>query len=143
MKYLMILAEAGEEVQSVEMGAESANETGQATTSADGTTTGETGTETPERTPANQIMSFLPFILLFVVIYFFLFRGPKKKQQQQKQMIQNLGKNDRIRTVGGIIGTVLDVKDDELTIKIDESNNTKMKIVPNAVASVINNEIQN
>ena len=71
--------------------------------------------------------------LMLVVMYLFLFRGPRKKQQQHKQMVQSLQKNDRIRTIGGIIGTVVDFKDDEITLKVDESNNTKIKIAPSAI----------
>jgi len=67
-------------------------------------------------------------------MYLILFRGPRKKQQQHKQMIQTLAKNDRIQTIGGIIGTVVDIKDDEITLKIDESNNTKIKIVRSAIS---------
>ena len=85
---------------------------------------------TMQRSP---LMQFLPFILLFIVMYMFLFRGPRKKQQQHKQMIQSLSKNDRVQTIGGIIGTVVDIKDDEITLKIDESNNTKIKILRSAI----------
>lgn len=67
-------------------------------------------------------------------MYFILFRGPRKKQQQQKQMMQALAKSDKIQTIGGIIGTVVDIKDDEITLKIDESNNTKMKILRSAIS---------
>ncbi|TFG49116.1 MAG: preprotein translocase subunit YajC [Candidatus Brocadiia bacterium] len=66
--------------------------------------------------------------------YFILFRGPQKKQQQIKKMVQALQKNDRILTVGGIYGTIVEIKDNEITIKIDESNNTKMRISRNAIA---------
>ena len=71
--------------------------------------------------------------LMFVLMYMILFRGPRKKQQQHKQMIQSLAKNDRIQTIGGIIGTVVDIRDDEITLKIDESNNTKIKIIRSAI----------
>ena len=71
--------------------------------------------------------------LMFVLMYMILFRGPRKKQQQHKQMIQSLSKNDRVQTIGGIIGTVVDIKDDEITLKIDESNNTKIKILRSAI----------
>jgi len=76
--------------------------------------------------------------LIFVVLYFMMFRGPKKRQQQQNQMVKSLKKNDRVQTIGGIFGTVLDVSDTEITLKIDESNNTKIKIAPSAVNRVIN-----
>ena len=82
----------------------------------------------------NPLLQFLPFILLFVVMYMILFRGPRKKQQQHKQMMQALAKSDKVQTIGGIIGTVVDIKDDEITLKIDESNNTKMKILRSAIS---------
>jgi preprotein translocase subunit YajC len=71
--------------------------------------------------------------LMFVMMYLILFRGPRKKQQQHKQMVQTLAKNDKVRTIGGIIGTVVDIKDDEITLKVDESNNTKIKVLASAI----------
>ena len=71
--------------------------------------------------------------MMFVLMYLILFRGPRKKQQQHKQMVQSLSKNDKIQTIGGIIGTVVDIKEDEITLKIDESNNTKIKILRSAI----------
>lgn len=88
-------------------------------------------TDQPVRNPYLQ---FLPFVFLLVVMYLILFRGPRKKQQQHKQMMQELSKSDKVQTIGGIIGTVVDIKDDEVTIKIDESNNTKMKILRSAIS---------
>lgn len=76
--------------------------------------------------PPNPLMQLMPFFLILVVMYLLLFRGPKKKQQQHKQMVASLKKNDRVRTIGGILGTVLDVRDDEIVLKIDEATNTKM-----------------
>ncbi len=84
----------------------------------------------PSRSP---LMQYIPFILIFVVMYLILFRGPRKKQQQHKQMVQTLSKNDKVRTIGGIIGTVVDIKGDEVTLKVDESNNTKIKIASSAI----------
>ena len=83
--------------------------------------------------PRSPMMQMLPFILIFVVMYLLLFRGPRKKQQQHKQMVQSLQKNDRVRTIGGIIGTVVNIKDDEVTLKVDESNNTKLTIASSAI----------
>jgi len=92
------------------------------------------------QTPAKKQSPYTQFIfigLIFVMLYFVMFRGPKKKQQKQKQMMSSLKKNDRVQTIGGIMGTIIDVADNEITLKIDESNNTKMKIVSNAIARVI------
>jgi len=112
--------------------------TGEPVTSEDTTTTTTVASdsngpaqETPP--PRSPLMQFLPFILIFVVMYFILFRGPRKKQQQHKQMVQTLSRNDKVRTIGGIIGTVVDIKGDEVTLKVDESNNTKIKIASSAI----------
>jgi preprotein translocase subunit YajC len=104
---------------------------GEATT----TTSSETGTpSTQQQRSPFQPSQLILFGLMFVLMYVILFRGPRKKQQQQKQMMQALAKNDRVQTIGGIIGTVVDIKDDEITLKIDESNNTKMKIIRSAIS---------
>ena len=84
--------------------------------------------------------SWLFLVLMFVVMYFFFFRGPRKKQQQHKQMVQSLKKNDKVRTIGGIIGTVVDVKGDEITLKVDESNNTKIKVASSAIGKNISKD---
>ncbi len=55
-------------------------------------------------------------------------------------MVQTLKKNDKVRTIGGIIGTVVDIKDDEITLKVDESNNTKIKIAVSAVGRNISQD---
>lgn len=79
-------------------------------------------------------------VLAMLVFYFMMFRGPRKQQQEHRQMVQSLEKNDRIRTIGGIIGTVVDIKGDEITLKIDESNNTKIKVVSSAIGKNLSKE---
>lgn len=94
----------------------------------------------PQAAPQRKsptIVSFLPLVLIFVIMYLLLFRGPRKKQQRHKKMVQSLQKNDRVRTIGGIFGTVIDVRDDVITLKVDESNNTKIKVTSGAISSVL------
>lgn len=90
----------------------------------------------PQR-KSSPLVQFLPLVLIFVIMYLLLFRGPRKKQQRHKKMVQSLQKNDRVRTIGGIFGTVIDVRDDVITLKVDESNNTKIKVTSGAISSVL------
>lgn len=90
--------------------------------------------------PGGGYMQFGLLAVMVVLLYFIMFRGPRKQQQKQRSMIESLKKNDRVQTIGGILGTVLDVKDDEVTIKIDESNNTKIKVIPGAISKVISDD---
>ena len=55
-------------------------------------------------------------------------------------MVKSLQKNDRIRTIGGIIGTVVDIKSDEITLKVDESTNMKIKIASTAIGKNLSQE---
>ncbi|MCF7957233.1 MAG: preprotein translocase subunit YajC [Phycisphaerae bacterium] len=86
-------------------------------------------------------MQLVPILLMVAVMYFFVFRGPKKRQNEQKKMMDELKKNDRIQTIGGIRGTIVDVRDDdEVVIKIDESNNTKIRLARRAIATIITDD---
>jgi len=94
---------------------------------------------------AQKPSSFLPtqlifLVFLFVIMYFLLFRGPRRQQQQHRQMVQSLKKNDRVRTIGGIFGTVIEVKGDEVILKVDESNNTKLRVSTSAISKNLSEE---
>ncbi len=86
----------------------------------------------------NPIASFLPFVLMFLVLYFLLLRPQMKKQKNQQRMIDELEKNDEIVTSGGIHGTILNIKDDILVVKIADS--VKIEISRTAVSRVKNKE---
>ena len=141
MKYISILAQAGDQEFVTSEDIDSSSQTVTYTTTQDGSQTATADqADTPPARQQNPLMTYLPFILIIVVIYMILFRGPKKKQQKHQQMVQSLQKNARVRTIGGIFGTVIDVKDDVITLKIDESNNTKIKVSSGAISAVISEE---
>ena len=85
--------------------------------------------------------SFLPMIMmigmLFVVMYFFMIRPQNKKQRTLDAMRNELAKNDKVMTTGGLIGIVTKIKDNEVILKIDESNNTRVTVVKGAIVHVI------
>ena len=58
------------------------------------------------------IGSLLPMILIFVVFYFFLIRPQRKKDKQVKEMLANLKVGDRVCTIGGIYGTITNIRDE-------------------------------
>ncbi len=112
-------------------------------TATESTTTAPDGNqvETPPVEPKKQGYGSLILLgVMFVFIYMMMFRGPKKKQQQHSKMVQALQKNDRVKTIGGIIGTIIEVKDDVIILKIDESNNTKIKVTIGAISGKISQE---
>jgi len=90
--------------------------------------TGSTGRGTP-----GNIFPWWLFAPLIILMIFMFFRAPQKQKQQRKKLEQSLEKNDKVLTIGGIIGTIVDLKDDEITLKVDESNNTKIKVRRSAI----------
>ncbi len=66
--------------------------------------------------------TLLPMIIIFVVFYFFLIRPQKKKDKQVKDMLANLKNGDRVCTIGGIYGTIVNIKDDTVTLSVGTDN---------------------
>lgn len=82
------------------------------------------------------ISMLIPFALMFVLLYVLIIRPQRKKEQERLNMIQNVKKNDYVLTTGGIYGTVIGIKDNEVTLKIDDANNTKIKLAKSAIIGV-------
>lgn len=82
----------------------------------------------------NPIMQFLPLIAIVVVFYFFMIRPQMKKAKDQKKYIEALKKGDKILTIGGIYGKIVEVRDDA-TIIMEIEDGSRMKISKNAVSN--------
>lgn len=87
--------------------------------------------------PAGWEQMVLPLMLMVVVLFMFLRNPQKKEREARKKMLSSLKKNDKVRTIGGIIATVMEVREKEVILKIDESNNTRIKVVVEAIAEVM------
>ena len=88
------------------------------------------------------IGSLLPMILIFVVFYFMLIRPQRKKDKQVKEMLNNLKKDDRVCTIGGIYGTIVNIKDDTITLAVGKDN-LSMVVARWAIRSVEEISIEN
>ena len=77
-------------------------------------------------------------VMIGVMFYMLIVRPEQKRRKDQERDLKELKKNDRIVTVGGILGTVVNVvKDDEVVIRVDEQTNTKMHILRSAVSRIL------
>jgi preprotein translocase subunit YajC len=77
------------------------------------------------------------FTIIIVVFYLFLFKSKKSQESQRKSMLDQLKRGDRIKTIGGILGTVIEARDDEVLVKVDESSNTKIRFARSAIHQVL------
>jgi preprotein translocase subunit YajC len=85
------------------------------------------------------ISMLLPFLMIAVLFYFLMIRPERRKRAELTAMLQDLKKNDRVVTIGGIYGTVVNAQKDldEVVIKVDESTNTKLRMQRAAIARVL------
>ena len=81
---------------------------------------------------ASPLISMLPIILIFVVFYFLLIKPQKKAQEDHKKMIAGLKKNDEVITSGGIHGTIANIKDVTVTLKVDD--NVKIDVQKSSIS---------
>src|SRR5690348_3533631 len=72
-------------------------------------------------------MVFLPFLAVFALFYLLVWRPQRRDQNKREAMLSALKKNDRVVTIGGIMGSVANISPDgqEVTLKVDD--NTRIK----------------
>ena len=77
-------------------------------------------------------------VLIFIVLFYVLMiSGNRKEKKKRREMLENVKKNDRVMTIGGVIATVVNVKDNEIVLKVDESTNAKVTFVRSAIQKVL------
>jgi preprotein translocase subunit YajC len=84
--------------------------------------------------------SFIWFLPILFILYFLMVRPQRRQEQTQKALIAGLKKNDKVQTIGGILGTIISVgdKEDEVVIRIDD--NARLRVVKSSIARNLSNE---
>lgn len=83
---------------------------------------------------ANPIINLVPLVLIFAIFYFMLIRPQRQKEKEHQKTLQNLNKNDEVVTSSGIHGTIVNVKEKTIILRIDE--NVKIELEKNCIAFV-------
>ena len=81
----------------------------------------------PSAGSGGMIVSFLPFVLIFVVFYFLLILPQQRKQKKHKALLEALKKGDRVLTTGGLLGTVAAVNKNVVTVQVAENVRVKVR----------------
>lgn len=88
----------------------------------------------PQGQIASPIVNILPLLLIFVIFYFLLIRPQKTKEKEHQKMVNELQKNDGVITSSGIHGTIVNIKDKTVMVRIDE--NVKIELEKSFIAAV-------
>ena len=70
---------------------------------------------------ASPLVQLFPFFMMFLIFYLLVFRPQKKEQAEHKKKLSTLQKNDRVVTAGGIHGTIINVKEATVIVRVDDT----------------------
>jgi preprotein translocase subunit YajC len=77
--------------------------------------------------------------LLIAIFYFMFFRPQRRQQERHRQLLGSLQRGDRVVTSGGIVGEIVHLKDDEVTVKSGEA---RLIVLRTNIANVLNRPVE-
>jgi len=117
---------------------------GESTTAAPGPAGNGTSTtqQPPSAPPSSSRDPFggsLMFIVLAMVgvMLFMTWNSSRKEKKRRLNLLSNLKKGDKVATVSGIIGSVVELRDSEVVLKVDENSNTRIKFRKAAIETIL------
>jgi preprotein translocase subunit YajC len=98
----------------------------------------------PAAEQPNILGIIVPLSIVMVLFYMMMIRPQKRKEQELRNQVNAIKENDRVVTIGGIYGVVTNVQRDaqRVTLRVDESNGTKLRLNMTAIARVLTAEQQ-
>lgn len=81
-------------------------------------------------------IQLIPLFLVLFIFYLLLFRPLKKEKEEHKKLLENLKKNDKVLTQGGIYGVVSNIQGNEVTLKVDEGNNVRIRFAKSSIVGI-------
>ena len=101
-----------------------------------------TAPTTPATQPAPGWLEnpIIPLLLLVVIMYVFMFRGQKGKERKRTELLSKMKKGDEVQTIGGEYGRIVEVRDDRVLLKVDETSNAKIWYGRNAIHRIVTEE---
>jgi preprotein translocase subunit YajC len=82
----------------------------------------------------NLFMSLVPLLVIFGIFYLLLIMPMRKRQKKHQEMLKAITKGDNVVTTGGIFGTVVEVQDDIVHMRV--ADNVKLRVALSAVAGL-------
>jgi len=85
----------------------------------------------------NPNVFLLVMLAVFVLFILFSSSSQRKERKKREQMLSAIKKGDKVQTIGGILGTIMEVRDHEVLVKVDENTNTRIRLARSSVQSVV------
>jgi preprotein translocase subunit YajC len=131
----LVLAQANEDPPPREPTDNATPADGQNDAAADGQTA------TPQTQTQKQDSPFNPFMIMMLlmigVFFFIMMSGQRREKKKRATILASLKKGAKVQTIGGIRGTIVEVRDSEVVVKVDENSNTRIRFSRESVQGVI------
>lgn len=108
-----------------------------------GEMTAAEGADGGANSPPPPASPFGSNMLLFGMLFFFglliitSMRQGRKEKRRKAELLSSIARHDKVQTVGGIIGTVAEMTDDEIVLRVDESTNSRVRVTRNSIQQVL------
>ena len=89
----------------------------------------------PQQAVPNPMGMMFPVLMMFLIFYVLVFRPQTKARKAHEQMVKQLKKHDEVVTSGGMFGTVVNVKPDAVTLRVDE--NVRIDVEKSAIVRLV------
>jgi preprotein translocase subunit YajC len=70
-------------------------------------------------------------------LFLFTWMSQRRERKKRDQLLSGIKRHDKVMTIGGIIGSVVELKDDAVVLKVDETSNTRITFSKSAISQVI------
>ena len=80
---------------------------------------------------------YVVIIIMFLMMWVLFILPQRREKKKAAELLASLKKGDRVQTIGGIRGTIAELREGEVVLKVDETNNTRVTFVRSAIQGVI------
>ena len=94
----------------------------------------------PSAAAPGPLAMLVPFLMMFLIFYVLVFRPQSKVRKEHQQMLKHLKKNDEVVTSGGLFGTIVNVKPEAITLRIDD--NVRVEVESSAIVRLVKQKTQ-
>lgn len=93
------------------------------------------GNPTTSTAPNSSFLLLL--FVVFLVFIVFSMMGQRRDKKKRVSMLNAIKKHDKVQTIGGVLGAVVEVKPDTVVLKVDESSNTRITFARSSIQQVL------
>ncbi len=85
---------------------------------------------------------FLVLLMILVFMIMMTVMGSRREKKKRNEMLSVLKKHDKVQTIGGVIGSIVELKPEQVVLKVDESSNTRITFARSAIQQIVKSSNQ-